>query len=491
MTVPMTVSPLTMPSFHPASAMGEYEMQMQQMYQLQHLQQALPAQQMHLHHAPQTAAAGVTAQTKYKRQGKRQKKTPSREVQGATPQKVNSQESPDCAPLPGNYFGDEQKQMLLEAVKSLYKDQIMPHHMLVLRRFQENYGERLSAQQLRHLCLEIPEIQVVATGELKHFDVMLHDPPEGFEMFVDQLSPEDSYPPELWLQVQAFLEDEAQKPQTGWPGSRYEFAKWMKSHLNCLAEYSLGQICHLVQMSISHRQLLGYRQGNIVSYELSDDCKKKSNAWLNVPTQILPGEMYVQTWKQAGELIADLLEQNGGTVQLSSLKKMCRKEHNVELSESALGHAKLSEFLKDHRLKSPSGGSFDLEQNSTGCVVVHRKPPKQKRKGNKASSFNGRNSPCTSTSTDSDSKSTAASNDGSPKVQMQPSPWVSPPPGLELPEALPMDSNPCYVQMDEAHADMHSLYMLDTILSSLYAKQSFLPVHGGCHGQYPYPDLKF
>lgn len=458
---------------------------------------------------------------------------------------MRSQEPQVGASISANQWEDKPKYMLLEAVKSLYEDRIMPHHMLVLRRIQEMYDERWSSQQLQRLCLAIPEIKLVGEGDVKRYDIMLHDHP-GSEEFVDQLSPEDPYPPEVWLEVKTFLEDEAQKPEAGWPGSRYEFAKWIHSRLYCLSNYSLGHICHLVQMCVSKKELLGYRFGNLVPYQHSDDYKKKSNAVRNIPTQILPGERYVQTWEQAGEVLAQLLEQNGGSVKLSTLKKMCRDECHVELSESALGHAKLSEFLRDNRLKSPSGGSFDLEQQGTSNMVVHREPTcewmfrnmstvpiedsqpwhiseelanivvkecgavpaptgtpqkiaigiskaSQKKKGNKMSApHSGKKSPSTPISIDSDSKSTAASDDDSPKIQFQQSPCFSPsaapellpPPGLEMydpavesasaQEAFPPDT----VLMQAVHDDMRELYILDTMLRSFYASSSLLPLHG-------------
>jgi hypothetical protein len=428
---------------------------MQQMCQLQ-AQQFFAAQQMHMYQAQQAADADVAMQTKNKRQGKHRKNKKAYETQRATVQKVVSQESPDGASLSGKDSEDTLKHMLLEAVKSLYKDQIVPHHVLVLRRIHEKYGERWSPQKLKHFCFEVPEIQVEATGELKRYNVTLRDTPEGFEDFVDQLSPEDPYHPDLWLEVQAFLEDESHKPQTGWPGSRYEFAKWMHSHLQCLGEYSLGQICHLVQLSVSSKELLGYRLGNLVPYQHSDDYKKKSNALLNVPTQILPGEMYVETWEQAGELIAGLLEHNGGSLQLSSLKKAFRDEYQMELSESALGHAKLSEFLKDHRLKTPSGGMFHLIQQPTGCVISLMEFSKQSIMGTASLSTKDKNS-YTNTSTDSDAKSTAASDDGShgtPRDQSQLSPGLSPcaapaflpPPGLEFYEYPVASDDPMWIR---------------------------------------------
>lgn len=283
---------------------------------------------------------------------------------------ANPQKPPD-----GVGSVEQCKQIVLGALRSLYEDQIMPQHMLVLRRVQEMYEQRWSSQQLTHVCSMIPEIQMVGEGRPQRYNILLHDPPEGFQEFVDQSSQDDPFSTETWEEVDKFLSNEAQAALAGgadWPGSRYEFAKWIRSRIPCLHGYSLGQICHMVQLCISKKELLGYHQGNLVPYQLSDDLKKKSNAMLLRPTQIQPGEEYVQTWEQAGEMLSRLLAQNAGTVQLSSLKALFRKVFCMELSESALGHAKLSEFLQDARLRSPTGGSFALEQRGTQWQIISK-----------------------------------------------------------------------------------------------------------------------
>merc|ERR1719156_98981 len=105
----------------------------------------------------------------------------------------------------------------------------------------------------------IPEFELVADGE--RYNIMLRNPPEGFEEFVDQLSLEDPYPFDVWCEIKMFLQQQTENPPVnwGWPGSRYEFAQWMRSQMKCLATYSLGHVCHLVQLGVSKRELLGYR----------------------------------------------------------------------------------------------------------------------------------------------------------------------------------------------------------------------------------------
>lgn len=354
----------------------EYQMrQMQQMHQMQMQQMMQQLQQMQQmqHNMQQMQRTQQSQQTKVDKSSKKDQRISSgsnRQNQEPTMVWPNPQGPPDTGSVDDVEQG---KQIVLGALRSLYEDQIMPHHMLVLRRVQEMYEQRWSPQQLNHICSMIPEIQMVGEGRPQRYNILLHEPPEGFKEFVDQSSQDDAFGSETWEEVELFLSVEAHSAPTGsvdWPGSRYEFAKWIRSRLPCLNNYSLGHICHMVQLCISKKELLGYHQGNLVPYQLSDDCKKKSNAMLLRPTQIQPGEKYVQTWEQAGEMLAQLLEQNIGTVQLSSLKALFRKVFRMELSESALGHAKLSEFLQDPRLRTPTGGSFGLEQRGTQWHII-------------------------------------------------------------------------------------------------------------------------
>jgi hypothetical protein len=353
----------------------EYQMRQMGMHQIQQvlmhqmMQQMTQLQQMQMINQLQHPQQQPQLQQSHKKTDKNHKKDHRIEISKVCP-------SPQVSSDDDDHDGDEGelgKSAILGAVNSLYEDRIMPYHMLVLRRLQEMYGHRWSSQKLSHVCSTIPEIHMVGDGKPQRCNILLTKPPEGFTEFVDQSAQDDTFSPELWEEVEEFLCAEAQAETSaskGWPGSRYEFAKWLRGCLPSLGAYSLGHICHLVQLCISKKELLGYYQGNLVPYQLSDDCRKKSNAKLLRPTQIQPGELYVQSWEHAGDLLARLVEQNNGTVQVSSLKALFRKVFKMELSESAFGHAKLSEFLQDPRLRSRNGGFFTLEEHGMRKQIV-------------------------------------------------------------------------------------------------------------------------
>jgi hypothetical protein len=329
--------------------------------------------QSHLHSLP----AGKAAHVQGAQKGKGRQSTKSFQMQEAVTQQARTQDSMR------DESEDQKRRMLLEALTSLYEDQIMPVTRLVLRRIDEKYRERWSSKQLLSLCGRVPEIKLAEGSQIGA--ILLRDPPKDFEGFADQAVLDDPYPLELWFHIKAFLEEEvrlhdlrSKADAPGWPGSRYEFAKWMRSRLKWLSDYSLGQVCHMVHLCVSKRELLGYHRGDLVPFQLSENCRRKSHALLKIPSQIRPGESYAQTWEQARDLIVRVLEQHGGKVPLACLKKLCRSTCSMELNECALGHTKLTELLQDDQLKFPSGGSFAVEVFGTEYHVVHKKSKSSK-----------------------------------------------------------------------------------------------------------------
>merc|ERR1711920_611664 len=88
--------------------------------------------------------------------------------------------------------------------------------------------------------------------------------------FVDACSPADTYPEELWSALSSYL-DGMSFDEMSIPGGRYVCARvLMGRQLPFLRGQSLGQICHMVQIAISQRRLLGYREGCLVPYRHSE-----------------------------------------------------------------------------------------------------------------------------------------------------------------------------------------------------------------------------
>jgi hypothetical protein len=68
------------------------------------------------------------------------------------------------------------------------------------------------------------------------------------------------------------------------PGGRYTCAQVLQSRgLDFLEGRSLGQVCHIVQLAISQKKLLGYLSGSVVPYAFSQSKLKEEAAQLNAP----------------------------------------------------------------------------------------------------------------------------------------------------------------------------------------------------------------
>merc|ERR1719174_427825 len=66
------------------------------------------------------------------------------------------------------------------------------------------------------------------------------------------------------------------------PGGRYSCAQELQARdLAFLQGCSLGRVCHIVQLAISQKKLLGYLNGAVVPYAFSQSMVKEQCAQLN------------------------------------------------------------------------------------------------------------------------------------------------------------------------------------------------------------------
>merc|ERR1719221_487505 len=160
------------------------------------------------------------------------------------------------------------------------------------------------------------------------------------------------------------------------PGGRYSCAQALVARdLSFLHGCSLGQVCHIVQLAISQRKLLGYANGAVVPYRYSESMKKDQCAMWQQPLGNVAdvgvsatGGLPLACWETARSCLHKLLEESVGSdvkghgdgvpsgcgpgaLPLSNVKRLFRSRFQVELSETALGYTKLSELLADVRFR--------------------------------------------------------------------------------------------------------------------------------------------
>mmetsp|Transcript_132728 Transcript_132728/g.331109 ORF Transcript_132728/g.331109 Transcript_132728/m.331109 type:complete len:271 (+) Transcript_132728:154-966(+) len=192
---------------------------------------------------------------------------------------------------------------VLAAIESLYDDRLQPFGRILLKRLGERAVARaigqdavlslargglptsavphISRTRLRRVCERCRAIRVAPTEGGEYVALLTGREPD----FVDACSPADPYPEELWEAMAAHFSDDGQAEEgLCLPGGRYACAQALVAwRLPCLAGRSLGEVCHVVQLAISQRQILGYSDGQVVPHSRSEAVVKRRFAALQRP----------------------------------------------------------------------------------------------------------------------------------------------------------------------------------------------------------------
>lgn len=279
---------------------------------------------------------------------------------------------------------------VLSAVESLYADQLKPFGRILRKRLGERLevsapdGLDISPAELKSICEACGQL-VVEPAEGGDFCVLiLHSVPN----FVDCYSPHDCYAEAMWSRAALYFMGlgGSRKANMSLPGGRYSCAQTLASRsLPFLQGLSLGQICHIVQLAISKRKLLGYFNGTVVPYcnsesKAKERCATKKQAFSSMANGAAPYRRNLANWESVRACLESIffaLSRDTGPehvmIALSAIKRIFRTRFRLELSETSLGHSKLSELLQDPRLADLC--SVKLEGH--GYVVVPKGLPLQ------------------------------------------------------------------------------------------------------------------
>jgi len=254
------------------------------------------------------------------------------------------------------------KELLLMALEGLYYDKLEPLVPTVARRMEEvsttmlpgENGEmalpsRWPSAQLKELARSTRGVVVEEKpGDCNRCRFFLKGRKRDF---VDQSSLNDPYPAEVWQEVKAAVEEGRYEGLNS--QSRYDLALTLRETIPILKGYKLGEVCHILHLAVNVHRLLGYREGRLVPYKASFNYEKTQNAVTMKPTAARRLETcpHVESWQEVCDIISELLAQTPEKgIPLSALKERIRKQFGRELSETAMGHTKLSSFVEDPRL---------------------------------------------------------------------------------------------------------------------------------------------
>jgi hypothetical protein len=245
---------------------------------------------------------------------------------------------------------------LLHAINSLYDDHLRPYGRLIRKRLGEDAELKGTGAvdgnlgRLRAACEGSRKIRVEAEADGEWSAVLI----DRTQNFVDFYSHDDPYPEEMWKAAGDYFE-EMERENGSLPGGRYATAlALMKLRPFWLSTYSLGQVCHVVELAMTTRKLLGYLEGAIVPYACSHSKVKDSAAERRVGNGNASQQLPLATWDVARtclrEILASATRKGKASVPLSTLKRLYRSRFHTELSETALGYTKLTELLQDPRI---------------------------------------------------------------------------------------------------------------------------------------------
>jgi len=258
---------------------------------------------------------------------------------------------------------------VLAAAVSLYADELKPFGRILRKRIAEQAAARTNSSpadslpdvDMKHLikvCASSPQLRIMNEEGGDWSAVIVG----RAQQFVNVYSPTDFYPPELWEQADAYFRSLSPE-EMKMPGGRYACAQVLVArNLPFLANRSLGQVCHMVQLAISQKRILGYHSGSTVPYSRSQSMMKEWCAYKGAhctsqgTNAANANPMPLANWDEA-RIYLRLILQNAATpkgpgmIPLSNVKRLFRSQFHVELSETVLGYSKLSELLQDNRFK--------------------------------------------------------------------------------------------------------------------------------------------
>jgi hypothetical protein len=274
--------------------------------------------------------------------------------QPATSMVVRASGALAAQPTPPAPVASLDEREAVAAIETLYADQLKPYGRILRKRLEERavaagrQAPEFDTSALKAICESCCTLRVEgeAGGD---WSVLLRD---RLNSFVDVYSPEDVYPTSLWSAMGRYFAG-PEGAALRLAGGRYSCAQDLVARrLPFLAGLSLGQVCHLVQLAISQKKLLGYFDGAVVPYWRSQSMLKQRCAERECASGTTAKGTRLGTWDMLRSFLEGALcgLDPEEFIPLSNLKRLFKQRHGTELSETALGHAKLSEMLRDPRV---------------------------------------------------------------------------------------------------------------------------------------------
>jgi len=278
--------------------------------------------------------------------------------QDAQQQPSRSQDTQSVVPE----LGPENLQAtLISTLESLYEDRIKPLANYVKGRLKERQCPEPLIKNFVELYAQQTDVFIVqrpadASDEAV---ILLCTEPQWFKGWVDIDSPDDPYDEETWEAFARFLDGEHT-----FAGGRYGMAReLMQRNLGFLANYSLGEVCHIVQLAIQSRRLVVYHRKMLKPIQ-TVLCQLSTGNGAGVGME---GEDIKDMDDLCFVLFRMLMHHPQG-LRLCRLKQMIKHEFCRKLSEMSFQCTKLIELFNTE----PLAGTFVLDTENDGKSIYVR-----------------------------------------------------------------------------------------------------------------------
>jgi hypothetical protein len=235
---------------------------------------------------------------------------------------------------------------VFKAVNSLYDDELRPNLGLVRRRLKELYDVLVPITDLRKLIQSLVKAKIISVqGDPQEPVLTLNCRQAG--SFIDPMDPEEPYDAKIYKRMQVLMDAVAvSDPNRLYKGGRYGMAQQLRSvEMPELQQFSLGQVCHIVQHAIA-KKIVGYKKGGaLVPYQLSDSCLKNSAESADSSSVDLLPPIKTVAELRAVLMVLWMNPENHQGLPLSLVKDKIEQYTKRSLSEHLLGFGKLSHLF--------------------------------------------------------------------------------------------------------------------------------------------------
>lgn len=255
------------------------------------------------------------------------------------------------------------RSMLTGALESLYEDRIKPMASYVKGRLKERSNPEPIVKSFVELYSQHSDLFLVQQPtQGDEAAIFFVTEPAWFKGWIDIDSPSDPYDETLWQELAKFLDGEHT-----FAGGRYGMAReLMQRNLAFLAEQTLGEVCHIVQLAIQHRKLIVYHRKMLKPIQ-TVLCQPPANG-----TGAAEGGEEIKDMDDLCLVLFRMLIRHAQGIPLCRIKQMIKHELSRKLSEMAFKCTKLIELFN----QEPLSKTFLLDTDNDGkSIYVHLGKP--------------------------------------------------------------------------------------------------------------------